>query len=445
MQNNESLEVEKVLLAGVDTGEDESFEQSMDELASLAEACFYQPVGSITQTLPTVNKALCMGSGKVEELKAAAGENGAGLVIFDNTLTPVQLRNLQKELEIPVLDRTGLILDIFHSRARTREAKLQVEAARLKYMLPRLVGLHDALGRQGGASGSMSNKGAGEKKLELDRRRIEHRLSFLKRELKEVEKERRTQRKKRESSRIKKVALAGYTNAGKSTILNGMVSLYGKGEEKKVLEKDMLFATLETSVRKIEGSDHRDFFLSDTVGFIHKLPHDLIEAFHATLEEVANADLVLHVVDFSDPHYKQQMQVTKDTLVKLGAGDIPVLYVYNKIDLCDRKIPERILSGVPGEKEDSVYLSARDLADLERLSEKIKELLYGEYVTEEFLFPYENGSLVSFFLQNFQVLDQKYVENGVRLVVNCHQDDVLKYQKFTNSQDSWENGTKSGE
>lgn len=430
MQKSENMETEKVLLAGVDTGEDESFEQSMNELASLAEACFYHPVGSVTQTLPTVNKALCMGSGKVEEVKAAAEEKGAGLVIFDNALTPMQLRNLQKELGIAVLDRTGLILDIFDSRARTREAKLQVEAARLKYMLPRLVGLHDALGRQGGGSGSLSNKGAGEKKLELDRRRIEHRLAFLKRELKEVEKERRTQRKRREGSRVKKVALAGYTNAGKSTILNGMVSLSGKAEEKKVLEKDMLFATLETSVRKIEGSDHRDFFLSDTVGFIHKLPHDLIEAFHATLEEVACADLVLHVVDFSDPHYKQQMQVTKDTLVKLGAGDIPVLYVYNKIDLCNWNTPSGFPKEIPGGKKDSIYLSARNITDIEKLSEKIKGLLYGEYVTEEFLFPYENGSLVSFFLQNFQILNQKYVENGVHLVVNCHQDDVLQYQNY---------------
>lgn len=430
MQENENMETEKVLLAGVDTGEDESFEQSMKELASLAEACFYRPVGCFIQTLPAVSKALCMGSGKVEEVKAAAEAEGAGLVIFDNTLTPIQLRNLQKELGVAVLDRTGLILDIFSSRARTREAKLQVEAARLKYMLPRLVGLHDALGRQGGSSGGLSNKGAGEKKLELDRRRIEQRLAFLKRELKEVEKERRIQRRKRENSRIKKVALAGYTNAGKSTILNRMVSLYGKAEGKEVVEKDMLFATLETSVRKIRGNDHREFFLSDTVGFIHKLPHDLIEAFHATLEEVTNADLLLHVVDFSDPHYKQQMQVTKETLVKLGAGDIPVLYVYNKIDLCDRKMREQIPKELSFGKNDSIYLSARNTADIERLSEKIKEQLYGEYVTEEFLFPYEDGSLVSFFLQNFQVLHQKYVESGVWLVVKCHQDDVLRYQNY---------------
>lgn len=422
MQEFEEIEYKKVFLVGVDTGEDENFEQSMEELASLAEACYMEPVGCITQTLPYANKALCLGSGKVLEVKEAAEEAEAELVIFDNALSPIQMRNLQKELDLPVMDRTGLILDIFSYRAKTKEAKLQVETAKLKYMLPRLVGMHEALSRQGGASGSMSNKGAGEKKLELDRRRIEHRLTFLRKELEEVSKERQTQRKKRENSRIKKVALVGYTNAGKSTIMNGMVGMFIGEENKKVLEKDMLFATLETAVRRIESKDHKDFFLSDTVGFIHKLPHDLVKAFRATLEEVATADLLLHVVDFSDPNYKQHMQVTRDTLVKLDAGDIPTICVYNKADLCTGEIPS--------EKADSIYLSARRQEDIKRLAEKIKKALYGDFVTCEFLFPYAKGGLVSALIQNSEVLEQKYVENGVHLVVNCHQNDVAKYREY---------------
>lgn len=422
MQEFEGIELKKVFLVGVDTGEDENFEQSMDELASLAEACYMEPVGCITQVLPNVNKALCLGSGKVLEVKEAAAEAEAELVIFDNTLSPIQMRNLQKELELPVMDRTGLILDIFSYRAKTKEAKLQVETAKLKYMLPRLVGMHEALSRQGGGSGSMSNKGAGEKKLELDRRKIEHRLTFLRRELEEVSKERQTQRKKRENSRIKKVALVGYTNAGKSTIMNGMVGMYIGEDNKKVLEKDMLFATLETTVRHIASKDHKDFFLSDTVGFIHKLPHDLVKAFRATLEEAATADLLLHVVDFSDPNYKQHMQVTRETLMKMDAGDIPTICVYNKADLCAREFP--------GEKGDNIYMSARKPEDIERLAEKIKKTLYGDFVTCEFLFPYTKGGLVSTLIQNSEVLEQKYVENGVHLVVNCHQSDMSKYREY---------------
>ena len=230
-------------------------------------------------------------------------------IVFDNALSPSQIRNLGDELELPILDRTNLILDIFAIRAKTREAKLQVETARLQYMLPRLVGMRENLSRQGGTGGSMSNKGAGETKLELDRRKIEHRISELKKELTEVAGNRRTMRKKREESRTPQVALVGYTNAGKSTILNKLVERYGEGREKTVLEKDMLFATLDTSVRSIRTEDNRPFFLTDTVGFIHKLPHGLVKSFHSTLEEIRYADLLVHVVDFSDEYYKDRKSV----------------------------------------------------------------------------------------------------------------------------------------
>ena len=248
---------ERALLVGVDTGEEVDFDRMMEELKSLAEACNMEVVGIITQKLDVINKGLYIGTGKVQEVKEYAAECEAQIIIFDNALSPSQLRNLQKELELPILDRTTLILDIFAIRARTKEAKLQVETARLGYLLPRLVGLHEALSRQGGGSGSMSNKGAGETKLELDRRKIEHRIAMLRKELDEVEKERGVQRKKRMNSRTPQVALVGYTNAGKSTVMNRLLSLYGGSEEKQVFEQNMLFATLETSVRNIDTGDNK--------------------------------------------------------------------------------------------------------------------------------------------------------------------------------------------
>ncbi|MCH5275988.1 MAG: GTPase HflX [Lachnospiraceae bacterium] len=413
---------ERVLLVGVDTGEEEDFEASMKELKSLAEACNMQVVGIMTQRLETVNKAFYIGAGKVEEVHIFAGECEAELVIFEDTLSPSQLRNLQKELGMPVMDRTNLILDIFATRAKTREAKLQVEAARLKYLLPRLVGMHEALSRQGGASGSMSSKGAGEKKLELDRRKIEHRITELDRELQEVLKERETQRKRRRYSQVPQVSLAGYTNAGKSTLLNAMIEAYVGEEEKKVLEKDMLFATLETSVRRIDAGRKKPFYLADTVGFIHKLPHGLIKAFRSTLEEVKNADLILHVVDFSDAYYKRHLEVTEETLRELGAGDIPVIYVYNKAECCMEKLPK-----VSGNR---IYMSAKCGMGLEELTGLIMDTLYAKNERTAFLIPYEKGGIVSYLCENAEVFFQNYVESGVYLVVHCHQNDRARFTEY---------------
>lgn len=413
---------DRVILVGLDTGEEEDFDRSMEELGSLAEACNMQVVGLITQKQDNVNKALYIGTGKVKEVKEFAQMVEADMVVFDNALSPSQIRNLNDELELPVLDRTNLILDIFALRAQTREAKLQVETARLQYLLPRLVGLHDALTRQGGASGSMSSKGAGEKKLELDRRKIEHRITELRKELEEVEQGRHTQRKKRMNSRTPQVALVGYTNAGKSTIMNRMVEQYLGNDEKKVLEKDMLFATLETSVRNIETGDNKPFFLVDTVGFIHKLPHGLVKAFHSTLEEVKYADLLVQVVDFSDPQYRQQMDVTRETLKELEAADIPMIYVYNKADKCDMEIPKV--------KGDHVYMSAVNGIGLEELIALIKEKVYSNQVDVSFLFPYSMGGLVSYFMENATVLENEYREDGIYMKVNCHKHDYEKYSAY---------------
>ena len=432
----ENFNAVKVLLVGLDTGEEPDFEHSMEELKSLAEAAEKQVTGIITQRMGSVNSAFYIGTGKVDEVREYACQCEAEEVIFDNALTPSQMRNLGRELQLPVLDRTNLILDIFALRARTKEAKLQVETARLQYILPRLVGMRENLSRQGGSGGaaggkgSVSNRGAGETKLELDRRKIEHRISELRKELEEISRNRENMRKRRSQSRIPKVALVGYTNAGKSTILNHMLALYGENKEKAVLEKDMLFATLDTNVRYIcpesgnpagkAAADNRPFFLADTVGFIDKLPHGLVKAFRSTLEEVRCADLIVHVVDFSDEHYKQQMEVTDETLKSLEAGDIPRIVVYNKADKSQMK-------NLPRKKDRQIYMAASYDCGIEELAGMITECVYADRVEREFIVPYDKGNVVSYFMENATVLAQEYREEGVWMHVRCHKGDADKY------------------
>ena len=434
--------MEKAFLVGVNLNDGEDYLLSLEELDALAQACDMEVVGIAEQTLPEVHKAYYIGTGKVDEVKEMAMDCGADVIIFDNSLSPMQLRNLQERLEKPVLDRSTLILDIFAGRARSREAKLQVEVARLQYMLPRLVGLHAALSRQGGGTGSLSNKGAGEKKLELDRRVLERRLTQLRRELKEVGEERQTQRKRRAGSGMPRVALVGYTNAGKSTLLNAMLDLYGSDEtdveEKKVMEKDMLFATLDTTVRKIAPDNHHAFLLSDTVGFIHKLPHNLVEAFHSTLEEAKEASLLLQVVDYSDPHYKEQIAVTNQTLRELGADGIPMIYVYNKADLVSPgKIPgmagaapKQVTAALPQVTENSIYLSAKERIGMEELIGLIEKKLAGGYLECTLLVPYTDGRVVSYLNENGVVSRTEYLEEGVKMWVNCRMEDYYFYQKY---------------
>ena len=425
--------MERALLVGVNLNDGEDYKLSLEELESLAQACDMEVVGIIEQNLPEIHKAFYIGTGKVDEVKDEAEEQEADIVIFDNSLSPMQLRNLQDKIGVPVMDRSTLILDIFAKRARSGEAKLQVEVARLQYMLPRLVGLHAALSRQGGASGSMSNRGAGEKKLELDRRVLEHRLAECRRELKEVSAQRRVQRKQRANSGIPRVALVGYTNAGKSTLLNAMLDLYGVDEvdieEKKVMEKDMLFATLDTTVRKIAPENHHAFLLSDTVGFIHKLPHHLVEAFHSTLEEAKEADILLQVIDYSDEHYKEQIAVTERTLKELGADGIPMLYVYNKADkVTSDAAPD--CSGLPVVTENGIYLSAKEKIGMEELIYLIEEKLSGGYKECSMLIPYTDGRAVSYLNENAVVYDTQYKEDGVLIKVNCKMEDYRYYDKY---------------
>lgn len=418
--------MEKAILVGLDLGTSRDFEHSMEELAELATACELEVAGEITQHASTVNKAFYIGTGKVEQVQMLAEETEADLIIFDNALSPMQLRNLQQQLHMPIMDRTTLILEIFSKRARTREAKLQVDVAALQYALPRLVGLHDALSRQGGGSGAMSNKGAGEKKLELDRRHIEQRLATLRRELAHMEEDRETQRKARLRNAIPLVSLVGYTNAGKSSVMNALISHCEGDEEKKVFEKDMLFATLETTVRKVNREHGKSFLLSDTVGFINELPHNLVKAFRSTLEEVKNADLLIQVIDFSDPHFREHMKVTKDTLDELGASKIPMLYIYNKMDKVSELDPD---VEYPQVQDDKVFMAAGKGIGLEELLLAIENQLFGQRKEMELLIPYDAGSDLNAIRENAQILECEYRENGTYVRAFLDEENAGRYRK----------------
>ena len=415
--------IEKAILVGVQLQQDLHFEYEMEELRNLAEACEVEVVGEVMQNLDRIHPATYVGKGKVEEIKAFYEEAEANLIIFNDELSPSQIRNLEEELECKVIDRTMLILDIFSRRAKTREAQVQVELAQLQYMLPRLVGLRASLGRQGGgSSGGFSNRGAGETKLELDRRKIEDQLSKLHKELEHIRAQRETQRKQRTRTGTPVVSLVGYTNAGKSTIMNGLLAKTGQGEEKKVFEKDMLFATLDTSVRKIVLEDNKHFLLSDTVGFVSKLPHHLVKAFRSTLEEARNSDLLLHVVDVSNEEYRHMMDVTNATLHEVGVENIPTLFIYNKSDL----------AGVPYPKAsgDGLWMSAKEGEGLDELLEKIKEHIFAGHVTCRMLIPFERGDIVAYLNDSATILDTEYEENGTVIKVELGSVDYDRFQEF---------------
>ncbi len=437
-------EREEVILAGVwrtadqNFASEEEFNASMEELEELARACLMECVCTVTQKLQQADKALYVHQGKAREIAELAQNMEVSRVIFNDTLSPSQIRNLQKLLKVPVTDRTRLILEIFERRAHTREAKLQVELAKLQYLKPRLSGLWQTQTRQGGASGSMSSRGEGEKQLEIDRRTIDHRLSELRRELKQVGREREIQRKKRTASRIPHVALVGYTNAGKSTIMNAMIDRWmpeesSDGKSKKVFAEDMLFATLDTSVRRIMPEKGREFLLSDTVGFIRDLPTALVEAFHSTLEEVTQASVLLQVVDASDPHSEEQIRTTIDTINALGAGHIPMITVFNKCDLSGMSVGSQTAVSGPGRyprrgmKEgdvggvtnERVYISAKDPASIELLTEVILEKLESGNTVEEFRIPYQKGGVQAYLTEHARILSLEYQNDCILLKADC--------------------------
>ncbi|MBW3493450.1 GTPase HflX [Bacillus mycoides] len=414
--------LQRAILVGVNLGKEADFAYSMEELANLTEACDVEVIGQVMQNLQRVNPSHYIGKGKIEEVAAYVKEADANMVIFNDELSPSQIRNLEEDLDCKVIDRTILILDIFAQRAKTKEAQLQVEVAHLQYMMPRLIGLRESLGRQSGGVGT-KNKGVGEKKLELDRRKIEEQIAALNKELEALVAQRQTQRKQRKKNEVPVVSLVGYTNAGKSTIMNAMLEIFNGTVEKQVFEKDMLFATLETSVRNIDLPDNKSFLLTDTVGFVSKLPHHLVKAFRSTLEEVAEADLLIHVVDYSNPNYEQLIDITNETLKKIGVENIPTIYAYNKSDLVDVEIPKV--------QEDRVYLSAKKHVGIEELVEVVRSHIYKEYTKCEMLIPYDQGQVVSYFNNHAHVLSTSYENEGTKMALECKTSDYEKYKRFS--------------
>ncbi|WP_419876098.1 GTPase HflX [Candidatus Pristimantibacillus sp. PTI5] len=411
---------QKAVIVGVQLQNQTDFAYSMEELRNLAAACYIEVADELSQKASRINPSHYIGTGKIQELLALLEAHDAQVVIFNDELSPSQIRNLEASLERTVIDRTILILDIFAERAKTREAQLQVEVARLQYMLPRLVGLRASLGRQGGGAG-LKNRGAGETKLELDRRRIEERITALQAELDKLVARRQIQRKQRQKNEVPVVCLVGYTNTGKSSLMNALLEKYNPETTKQVFAQDMLFATLETSVRSIDLPDKKSFLLTDTVGFVSQLPHHLVKAFRSTLEEVAEADLLVHVVDYSHDEYEQLVSVTNETLKELRAYDIPTIYAYNKCDLTEHPYP--------AVSDNNVYLSARNKSGLDELIQVIRDHIFDDYMKCELLIPFSQGRLVAYFNEHAHVEATEYEPEGTRMKLECRVSDFEKYRE----------------
>lgn len=390
---------ERAVLVGLSchgfSPEEDSDAETMDELEALLETAGGESVGRALQSRPAPDARTFIGEGKVEEIRLLAEAQEASLLVFDNDLSPSQMRTLEEITGRTVLDRSGLILDIFAQRARTGEGKLQVELAQYQYILPRLSGLGKSMSRLGGGIGT---RGPGETKLESDRRHIRGRIASLKRDLEQVRQVRAVQRRQREKTELPMVAIVGYTNAGKSTLLN---TLTGAGIE----ANDRLFDTLDPTTRKKRISDTQEILLSDTVGFIRKLPHHLVSAFKATLEELSYADLLLHVVDLSDPHWREQAATVERVIAQLGAQGIPCIMVYNKADRCDPGVLQFT-------EREGVRISAKTGEGTDRLLEAIEKALGRGKHRVRLMIPYSEGALLDMLHREAQVLGMEYAESG---------------------------------
>ena len=389
---------ERFVLVGVATGDEELTKSSLDELAELVDTAGGESVAYIIQNRDSIHPGTYVGTGKILEIKETVFENDATGIVCDDELTAAQIRNLEEELDITVLDRTAVILDIFASHATTGEGKLQVELAQLRYRLNRLTGMGKSLTRQGGGIGT---RGPGEKKLEIDRRLIKSRISTIKKELGDVVRHREVMRKSRERNNMVTVTIVGYTNAGKSTTLNKLTGA-------NVLEQDQLFATLDPTTRQLELESGSKVLLTDTVGFINKLPHNLVEAFKSTLEEAKYSDIILHVVDASNPEYYKQMHVVYDTLDMLGVKDKPVITLFNK---CDKLDEEESLKDLMAEK--SFFVSAKTGQGLEDVLEYIEKILRERKMLLERVFPYDEVGKIQMIRNKGELLEESYQENGV--------------------------------
>lgn len=403
------LRLERVVLAGLSqSGAVHEAEVSLAELAALAETAGSQVLDGLLQQRDKPDPATFLGSGKAAELRDVVAETGADTVVCDGELSPSQRRGLEDVVKVKVVDRTALILDIFAQHAKSREGKAQVELAQLEYLLPRLRGWGESMSRQAGgrvAGGAgIGSRGPGETKIELDRRRIRTRMAKLRREIADMRTARDTKRSGRRSGPIPSIAIAGYTNAGKSSILN---RLTGAG----VLVEDALFATLDPTVRKAELPDSRAVTLTDTVGFVRRLPHQLVEAFRSTLEEVADADLVVHVVDVSHPDPEGQLSAVREVMADVGAHAVPEVVALNKADVADPEVVDRLLRREPR----SVAVSARTGAGLDGLLAAIEEHLPHPEVEVDLVVPFARGDLVSRAHADGEVLDVEHVAEGTRL------------------------------
>lgn len=399
--------MKSVIISGIEN-EQANFDYTMTELANLAAADNFEVIGEVRQSLEKPVSATYFGKGKVEEIKRQAEMLQADALVVNDELQPTQIRNLEEAIGLDIIDRTALILDIFASRAHTRAAKLQVKIAQLQYQLPRIrtasINKMDQQTAGGNTGGGFTNRGTGETQIELNRRVIQKQISSLRKELKEVQREHDTQRKRRKNSEVKSVALVGYTNAGKSTTMNGILDLLNIEGSKRVFEKNMLFATLDTYVRKITFPDKRSFILSDTVGFVSKLPHQLVEAFKSTLQEAAEADLLVQVIDISDPNYQQMIKVTEKTLTEIGVTGIPVIYAFNKAD--QAAIP------YPSVEGNQFTYCARDQKSIEALLSLIKKEIFKDFETQNFLIPFQDGHYLDLLNQKANVLQTDYQNDG---------------------------------
>lgn len=409
----------KGILIGININNKTNFDESMIELKNLCQACEIDEIAHIKQNAKKVNSKFYMGSGKIKELRDLIIDKDVDVVVFNNELSASQIKNIEDEIECSVIDRTALILDIFANRAKTREAKLQVEIARLQYELPRIIDDNEDLGRQGGGAG-LKNRGSGETKLELELRRIKDRIVNLNKELETVMSQREIQKSKRKKSSIPNVALVGYTNAGKSSVMNVFVEKFINNEDKKVFEKNMLFATLETYVRNIKLPDNRSFLLSDTVGFVGDLPHNLVKAFRSTLEEVCDADLLLHIVDISNPNYENHIKVTNETLRQIGAENIPSIYVFNKSDLIE----------LDELSDDRILISAKNNIGIDELLESICKQIFADYINLKIEVPYIEAKMISYIMENEAIINFEYTENGVMFHIECSKVEYVKYKEF---------------
>jgi GTP-binding protein HflX len=404
---------ERAVLAGLVAG---SHEDGLDELAARAWGAGAEPVGQVIQSRATPDPATFVGKGKVAEIHDLVHATNAEAVILDDELSPGQLRNLEERLRVKVLDRTALILDIFALHARSSEGKLQVELAQLNYLLPRLRGWGEAMSRLGGGIGT---RGPGETKLETDRQHIRRRISRLRKEITHLSTSRGVKRSRRERSGVPQIALAGYTNAGKSTLMNALT-------DARVLVADQPFATLDPVTRRLALPGGRKATLADTVGFIRKLPHDLVEAFKSTLEEVARADLVLHVADASALDLDEQMAAVREVLAEIGAGALPEVLALNKWDLLDEVARGRIQRRHP----DGVPVSAVIGDGVEALTDRVAEVLPSPPIEVHLLVPFDRPEIVPMLYQRGEVMSAEDTPEGTEVVARVDEAELTRVQEF---------------